>query len=49
MGYRETLREFLFVDDMAEASVFLAENYNLKEPINVGTGKEYQLSNLHIN
>ena len=39
-GSGKPLREFLFVDDMAEACVFLAEKYNLKEPINVGTGKE---------
>ncbi len=42
-GTGKPLREFLFVDDMAEASVFLAENYNLKEPINVGTGKEISI------
>ena len=28
---------------MAEACVFLAEKYNLKEPINVGTGKEVSI------
>ena len=42
-GTGKPFREFLFVDDMAEASVFLAENYNLKEPINVGTGKEVSI------
>ena len=42
-GTGKPLREFLFVDDMAEASVFLAENYNSKDPINVGTGKEISI------
>ena len=42
-GKGKPLRDLLFVDDMAEASVFLAENYNLKEPINVGTGKEISI------
>ena len=28
---------------MAEACIFLAENYNSDEPINVGTGKEISI------
>ncbi|MBD23069.1 MAG: GDP-fucose synthetase [Alphaproteobacteria bacterium] len=42
-GSGKPLREFLFVDDMAEACIFLAESYNSNEPINVGTGKEISI------
>lgn len=33
-------REFLHVDDCAEALVFLMKSYSDREPINVGTGQE---------
>jgi GDP-L-fucose synthase len=39
-------REFLYVDDLAEACLFLMENYNGTEPINVGTGKDVSISEL---
>ena len=42
-GSGKPLREFLFVDDMAEACVFLAENYSSIYPINIGTGKEISI------
>ena len=42
-GSGRPLREFLFVDDMAEACVFLAENYSSIDPINIGTGKEISI------
>ena len=42
-GSGKPLREFLYVDDMAEACIFLAENYNSEDPINVGTGKEISI------
>lgn len=37
-------REFLFVDDLAEACLFLMENYNDAGHVNIGTGSEIQLS-----
>src|SRR5690606_31985595 len=37
-GSGTPLREFLFADDMADASIFLMENYNEKEFVNIGTG-----------
>lgn len=54
MGLEETvlwgtgtpLREFLFVDDLASALVFLLENYNEPELINVGSGKEVTIAEL---
>jgi len=33
-------REFLYVNDMAEACVFLMEHYSADEPINVGYGED---------
>lgn len=38
-GTGNPIREFLFVDDLAEACVFLMERYEDDEHINVGTGK----------
>ena len=39
-------REFLYVDDLAEACVFLMNNYNNSEIINIGTGKEVSIREL---
>ena len=39
-------REFLYVDDMADAMVFLMNNYNSPEIINIGTGEEYTIKQL---
>lgn len=40
------LREFLYVDDMADACVFLMENYDCNEFVNIGTGKEISIARL---
>lgn len=45
-GTGKPLREFLHVDDMADASVFLMENYQGAEHVNIGTGKDLSISNL---
>ncbi len=39
-------REFLHVDDMADACVYLMENYNGNEHINIGTGKDITIKEL---
>ncbi len=39
-------REFLHVDDLARASVFLLENYDDPAPINVGTGTDLTIAEL---
>ncbi|WP_341876742.1 GDP-L-fucose synthase [Defluviitalea saccharophila] len=39
-------REFLHVDDMADACVYLMETYNQDEFLNVGTGKEVTIKEL---
>lgn len=45
-GTGTALREFLHVDDMAEACVFLLENYSEFEHINVGSGEECSILEL---
>ncbi len=39
-------REFLFVDDLAEACVFLLERYSADETINVGCGSDIAIADL---
>jgi GDP-L-fucose synthase len=45
-GTGSPLREFLHVDDLAEASVFLMENYDEKQFLNVGTGQDLSIREL---
>jgi GDP-L-fucose synthase len=52
-GTGKPLREFLYVDDLAEAIMFLAENFNAEDiyqmgitHINIGTGKEISIIKL---
>jgi len=39
-------REFLYVDDLADACIFLMNNYNNPEHINVGSSEEYTIKDL---
>jgi GDP-L-fucose synthase len=41
-------REFLFVDDLAEAAFFLMEKYDEGEIINVGTGKDISIKEIGL-
>ena len=45
-GTGSPLREFLYVDDMADACVFLLENYSGLTHVNIGTGKEVSIREL---
>jgi len=45
-GTGEPRREFLHVDDLADASVFLMKNYNEQGLVNVGTGKDLTINEL---
>jgi len=48
-GTGAAYREFLYVDDMAEACLYLMANYDYKaigEVINIGTGQDLQLKDL---
>jgi GDP-L-fucose synthase len=40
------MREFLFVDDLAEACLFLMGNYNDSEIVNIGTGEDITIKDL---
>lgn len=45
-GTGKPLREFLYVDDLADACVFLMNTYSGNETINLGTGKELTIKEL---
>lgn len=45
-GTGAPLREFLYVDDLADACVFLMNHYSGNETVNVGTGKELTIRQL---
>lgn len=45
-GTGKPLREFLHVDDMADACIFLMLNYNGNEFFNIGTGKDLSIREL---
>jgi GDP-L-fucose synthase len=45
-GTGSPLREFMHVDDLASAVLFLLENYDDPETINVGSGQEISISDL---
>ncbi len=45
-GTGRPLREFIYADDVASAFLFLMENYDSQEIINVGTGREIPINAL---
>jgi GDP-L-fucose synthase len=45
-GTGNARREFIYVDDLAEAVLFLMENYNDGDIINVGSGIDYSIKDL---
>lgn len=45
-GDGSPLREFLYVDDLANLCVFLMNNYSGNETVNAGTGKELSIKQL---
>ena len=45
-GDGSPLREFMYVDDLAELCVFLMDNYSGNETVNAGTGKEVTIKEL---
>jgi GDP-L-fucose synthase len=40
------LREFLYADDLADACLYLMENYNDKQFVNVGCGEDLSIADL---
>jgi GDP-L-fucose synthase len=47
-GTGSPLREFLYVEDLAEACLHLMLNYNEKQFVNVGSGKEISIKELAL-
>jgi GDP-L-fucose synthase len=45
-GSGRPLREFLYVDDLADALVFLMKHYSEAVPINIGTGGDISIADL---
>lgn len=45
-GTGTVLREFLYVDDLADATIHLMQNYSGNQPINIGTGKDLSIGDL---
>jgi GDP-L-fucose synthase len=45
-GTGKVRREFMHVDDLASACVFLMENYNGRDPINIGFGEDIEIYEL---
>lgn len=45
-GTGKPMREFLHVDDLADACFYLMLNYNEKELVNIGTGKDITIKEL---
>lgn len=45
-GSGKPLREFLHVDDLADACLFLMKNYNDSDLLNIGTGQEISIAEL---
>jgi len=45
-GTGKPLREFLYVDDLADACLFLMDHYSGNETVNVGSGKEVTIKEL---
>jgi GDP-L-fucose synthase len=47
-GSGKPLREFLHVDDLADACIFLMENYDDKQFVNIGSSSEISIYNLAV-
>lgn len=47
-GTGSPLREFLYADDLAEACVFLMNNYDGKQFVNIGTGEDLSIKDLAL-
>ena len=45
-GTGSAMREWLYVDDLADACLFLMSNYDSSEIINIGTGKDISIKDL---
>ncbi|MBP5710459.1 MAG: GDP-L-fucose synthase [Bacteroidales bacterium] len=47
-GTGKVLREFLYVDDLADSLVFLMNNYSQESHVNIGTGEDLSIHDLAL-
>jgi len=47
-GTGKAMREFLYVDDLAEGVIFIMNNENIKSLINIGTGSDISIKDLAL-
>jgi len=47
-GTGKPMREFMYVEDLADALIFISEKYSSSEIINIGTGNEISIDNLAL-
>ena len=47
-GSGRPIREFIYIEDIADACLFLMEKYSGNECINIGTGTEYTIQDLSV-
>ncbi len=45
-GTGKPRREIMYVDDIADACFFLMENYSSHQPINIGTGEDFSITEI---
>lgn len=45
-GSGSAVRDFLYVEDMVEAALFVLQNYEGNEPVNIGTGQRVSIKEL---
>ncbi len=45
-GTGKPRREFIFCDDLADACIFVMQNYDDLDPINLGPGGDFSISDL---
>lgn len=45
-GSGRSIREFIYIDDIASAALFLMDHYSGNETVNIGTGLEYSIGEL---
>ena len=45
-GSGKPIRDFIYVDDLALASIFIIKNYKSKSPINITSGESFSIKEI---